>query len=120
MGEVRVWNQYCVGPGSQIEKGPDGCDKKWCDRCADADSGYYRIADDRDIAVLKLEEFVEAVIANLPEDRDWADNGEEDEEANGQGGHARDIELGPGLPDDADADEHLEHALETDDKLRQL
>lgn len=73
-GEVRVKNQYVVGPGSQISPGGcvhgwcddcNGCDKEWCDECAREDGGYYRIADNREIAVLELEEFVEAIATDV-------------------------------------------------------
>lgn len=72
-GEIRVYNQYCVGPGSQISPGGcvhdwcdrcTGCDKDWCDECAEPDGGYYRIADDREIATLSLETFIDAVAAD--------------------------------------------------------
>lgn len=73
-GEVRVYNQMCVGPGSQISPGGcvhewcdtcKGCDKEWCDECAKPDGGFYRIAENREIAVLELETFVEAILRDL-------------------------------------------------------
>lgn len=125
-GEVRVSNQYCVGPGSQL----DGCDKDWCDACAEPDGGYYRIADDRPIAVLELEEFVGAIVTDLPDRRDRGTRGADD---NGEGARstprsdseegargAQGVQPGPGLPDDVNVDDRLEHALEADEKLRQL
>ncbi|WP_254830467.1 phage/plasmid primase, P4 family [Haloglomus salinum] len=51
-GEIRVKNQYVVGPGSQL----DGCDKEWCDDCSKPDGGRYEIADDRPIAEISLAE----------------------------------------------------------------
>lgn len=52
-GEVRVKNQYVVGPGSQL----DGCDKDWCDECATPEGGYYKIAADRPIATITADDF---------------------------------------------------------------
>lgn len=78
-GEVRVHNQYVVGPGSQISPGGcvhewcdtcKGCDKGWCEACTKPDGGYYRIAEDREIAVLELDEFVEAILRDLDADAD--------------------------------------------------
>jgi hypothetical protein len=41
-GEVKRVGAYTVGPGSQL----DGCDKEWCDECAEPDGGYYRLEND--------------------------------------------------------------------------
>ncbi|QIO21301.1 phage/plasmid primase, P4 family [Haloarcula sp. JP-L23] len=51
-GEVRVHNQYVVGPGSQL----DGCDKDWCTDCETHDGGRYAIADDRPIATISADD----------------------------------------------------------------
>jgi len=51
-GEVRVHNQYVVGPGSQL----DGCDKDWCDACATVTGGRYEISDGRPIATITADE----------------------------------------------------------------
>lgn len=59
-GEVRVDNQYVVGPGSQL----DGCDKDWCEECAKSGSGYYRIAADRPVATITADEFYEVLDAD--------------------------------------------------------
>ncbi|WP_049995940.1 DUF5906 domain-containing protein [Halococcus sediminicola] len=66
-GEVRVANQYVVGPGSQL----DGCDKEDCETCATPDGGRYRIADggDRPIATITAEQLADA----LREDPTYAD-----------------------------------------------
>ena len=56
-GEVRVANQYVVGPGSQI----DGCDKDWCDECDDPEGGYYRIADDREISSISANDLADVL-----------------------------------------------------------
>ena len=56
-GEVRVANQYVVGPGSSL----DECDKEECDRCADPDGGRYTINADRSIATIPAEELVDAL-----------------------------------------------------------
>lgn len=99
-GEVRVSNQYCVGPGSQISPGGcvhdwcdrcTGCDKDWCDACAEPDGGYYRIAADREIAVLDAETFVKAILTDLPE-RDDGSSGTGGN-ADGVGGYARNVVL---------------------------
>ena len=60
-GEVRVANQYVVGPGSQL----DGCDKDWCDECETPDGGRYRIAADREIASITAEQLAD-VLRNDP------------------------------------------------------
>lgn len=62
-GEIRVHNQYCVGPGSQL----DGCSKDWCDDCAHDDGGYYRIKHDHPIAQMETEEFVAALQEDMPD-----------------------------------------------------
>lgn len=62
-GEIRVRNQYCVGPGSQL----DGCSKDWCDECTHENGGYYRIRYNEPIARMQTQEFVEALQANMPE-----------------------------------------------------
>jgi len=59
-GEVVSKNKYVVGPGSHL----DGCDKEWCDRCADADGGRYEIDDDREIATVNADNLVEALAAD--------------------------------------------------------
>lgn len=49
-GEIRVHNQYVVGPGSQL----NGCGKEWCDECKKPDGGFYQIATDAPIAEITL------------------------------------------------------------------
>lgn len=51
-GEVRVQNQYVVGPGSQLDR----CKKDWCDECITDDGGRYKIAADRPIATVTADE----------------------------------------------------------------
>lgn len=69
-GEVRVANQYVVGPGSQISPGGcaldwcdrcTGCDKDWCDDCAEPDGGYYRIANNAPVATIDVEQLIDAL-----------------------------------------------------------
>lgn len=48
-GEIKIEGKYVVGPGSQL----DGCTKEWCEECSTADGGYYRIANDREIATIR-------------------------------------------------------------------
>jgi putative DNA primase/helicase len=59
-GEIRVHNQYVVGPGSQL----DGCDKEWCDNCSKPDGGYYEIATDAPIAEITLADLFEVIRAD--------------------------------------------------------
>ena len=105
-GEVRVYNQMCVGPGSQIQPGGcdvswcdecRGCDKEWCDECAKPEGGYYRIATDREIAVLDLEEFVEAVVRDL--DADTENNGASEATTRGVVAEAQTVAGGAGADD---------------------
>ncbi len=56
-GEVRAANQYIVGAGSQL----DGCDKDWCDACADAEGGYYTVDVDALIAEINATALVSAL-----------------------------------------------------------
>lgn len=49
-GEIRVNNQYTVGPGSQLY----GCTKDWCENCDDPSGGYYSIQNDEPIARIEL------------------------------------------------------------------
>ncbi|RLM47534.1 hypothetical protein DVK00_03225 [Haloarcula sp. Atlit-47R] len=59
-GEIRVHNQYVVGPASQL----DGCDKEWCDNCSKPDGGYYEIATDAPIAEISLADLFEVIRAD--------------------------------------------------------
>lgn len=54
-GEIKAKGKYVVGPGSQL----DDCNKDWCDECAKPDGGWYRIAEDREIATLTREQLEE-------------------------------------------------------------
>lgn len=112
-GEIRVANQYTVGPGSQI----DGCTKDGCDECAKPDGGKYTVADDREIAPIDASELVD-VIKDDPVYSEGADDNQQDLESVSydENEHIR------SLPDDADEKEILEYALEesNDDKLRRL
>lgn len=58
-GELRVQNQYVVGPGSQL----DGCDKEWCDECATEDGGKYTVAIDAPIETLDVEDVLDVLRA---------------------------------------------------------
>lgn len=58
-GEIRVHNQYVVGPGSQL----DGCGKEWCDSCEEPDGGHYRIATDAEIAEITLADLFDVLRA---------------------------------------------------------
>lgn len=65
-GEIRSDNQYVVGPGSQLH----GCDKDWCDECAEHDGGYYDISNDVPIATVTADDLIDAVLVdpNYPKD----------------------------------------------------
>lgn len=65
-GEIRVRNQYVVGPGSQI----DSCDKDWHD-CTPDDEGWYRISEDQPIATISEEAFRELLEADQSTDDGW-------------------------------------------------
>ncbi|WP_246982101.1 phage/plasmid primase, P4 family [Halorientalis marina] len=59
-GEIRVHNQYVVGPGSQL----DGCDKEWCEDCQKPDGGTYEIATDAPIAEITVADLIEVINAD--------------------------------------------------------
>lgn len=61
-GEIRVENQYVVGPGSIL----DGCDKEWCGDCETDTGGRYVIAGDRPIASITADELA-SLLQNNPE-----------------------------------------------------
>lgn len=70
-GEIRVRNQYIVGPGSVL----DGCDKDWCGDCETEAGGRYVIADDRPIASITADELATLLLhdpeyASEPSDSD--------------------------------------------------
>ena len=69
-GEVRAANQYIVGAGSQL----DGCDKDWCDACADADGGYYTVDVDAPIAEISST----ALVSALKQDPDLSADDDDD------------------------------------------
>ena len=93
-GEVRVVNQYVVGPGSQIEKGEEGCDKEWCQQCAKPDGGYYRIAHDTEIATIDADTLAD-VVRSDPKYADTADG-------DGDGDENDSASLGDYEPNDTD------------------
>lgn len=63
-GEIRVHNQYVVGPGSQL----DGCSKEWCEECQTADGGRYEVATDAPIAEITLPQLFEVIRADMDGD----------------------------------------------------
>lgn len=69
-GEIRVRNQYVVGPGSQL----DGCEKDWCEDCAEPDKGYYRISEDQPIATISEAEFRGLLEADLSDEQATLDD----------------------------------------------
>jgi hypothetical protein len=110
-GEVRAKNQYVVGAGSQLE----GCDKEWCDNCADPDGGRYTIKSDEPIATIATEALIGALredpalstqASDEEHDADEGEEGREDGDSSGNEGF--------------DVDERLEFAREHDDKLDRL
>lgn len=107
-GEVRVQNQYVVGAGSQLH----GCDKDWCDRCADPDGGYYVIQNDREIETIDCEQLIDVLASDPSLSKDTAD-----ESADVTAFDDAPSET-PDAPDDVD--ERLTYAREHDDKLDRL
>lgn len=82
-GEVRVHNQYVVGPGSQISPGGcvhdwcdscKGCDKEWCTDCERPKGGYYTIAKDVPIAELTLNELLDVLRVDVTDTSEPADS----------------------------------------------
>jgi hypothetical protein len=117
-GEVRVENQYVVGPGSQL----DGCDKDWCDECARDDGGYYRIANDVPIATITADALIEVLCADPAYPKDDEDD-EDDEEVERRRQQAQErIEREPDVeaPGVESWDSRLELALDRDDTLDAL
>jgi hypothetical protein len=113
-GEVRVENQYTVGPGSQLEKGENGCNKDWCDNCEKPDGGYYAIQHDRPIESITAKELAEVVRADEKYDDSTSNSSTTETEAvdtrSGRGGGTEDF----------DVEERLEYGLDNDKKLRRL
>jgi hypothetical protein len=117
-GEVRVVNQYVVGPGSQL----DGCGKDWCDACAEADGGYYTIAQDVPIATIDVDDLATVLDADgdvervdtTPSTRSSPSSSPADD-ATPSGDSTRPTPSGS-----IDVDERLDHALDTNDKLARL
>lgn len=70
-GELRVYNQYVVGPGSQL----DGCEKEWCDECATEDGGLYTVATDAPVAPIEPDDLLGVLrAAGYDEDAENADS----------------------------------------------
>jgi hypothetical protein len=103
-GEIRVHNQYVVGPSSQL----DSCDRSGCDKCEKPDGGRYRIEHNRPIADITLDELSALM--------------EADEEENGKADTDKDSTDTDGTVESNsdDLDERLELALALDEKLRSL
>jgi putative DNA primase/helicase len=97
-GEIRVSNQYVVGAGSQLQ----GCDKGWCDECADPDGGKYDVGSDRAIATISVGDVIDVLQADPVYAEEFEeDDAEEDKRTSG----------------DIDAADALSYALnESDDK----
>jgi len=111
MGRGQGEEPDVVGAGSQL----DGCDKEWCDDCADPDGGRYNIRSDDSIARISTE----ALIAALSEDPDLSTQASDEEHADNDSGEGRedgDSSRRGGF----DVDERLEFAREDDDKLDRL
>ena len=111
-GEVRVDNQYTVGPGSQLEKGEDGCNKEWCDNCEKPDGGHYTILNDRSIATINAEELADVVRADKKyDDSDNSHHSAGSVDTQGSRG---------GGTEDFDVEERLDYGIDNDKKLRRL
>jgi len=91
-GEIRVVNQYVVGPGSQL----DGCSKEWCDECEESDGGHYQIATDAPIAEITLSQLFEVIEAdedseNPPQTAGSMDTSRDTPNLDGSASHARTV-----------------------------
>ncbi|QDX40274.1 hypothetical protein FQU85_04940 [Salarchaeum sp. JOR-1] len=89
-GEIRVHNQYVVGPGSQL----DGCSKEWCDECATPDGGHYQIATDAEIAEITLADLFDVLRADESDETPShaggsVDTSRDTPDADGSTSHAR-------------------------------
>lgn len=122
-GEVRSYNQYVVGPGSQLE----GCQKDWCDTCPDTDGGWYTVAEDHEIAEVEAQKLVQIlrdVIADEGNERDEVEvNGSEVQPKTGnrpEGSAEYPEEYDP-IPSEYTPKGWIEErALKTDETLRNL
>lgn len=93
-GEVRVHNQYVVGPGSELANG----------------KGHYEIAEDRPIAELAADELVEVIVS----DKKYSQSETEDKQGGDMSG------LSPRSFEEDSRGARLEVALEEDPKLASL
>jgi len=109
-GEVRVQNQYVVGAGSQL----DGCDKEWCEDCADSEKGYYVAESDQPIATISAEELIDALAADPVLSKGSG------EEATSDAQRDRDTQPTSSPSPPEDVNERLRYAREHDDKLDRL
>jgi putative DNA primase/helicase len=73
-GEIRVHNQYVVGPGSTL----DDCDKEGCDECTTPEGGDYRIAADLSIATISADDLADVLRADSKYQDNGDDNGDLD------------------------------------------
>lgn len=134
-GEIRVKNQYVVGPGSQL----DGCDKEWCDNCSKPDGGRYEIADDRPIAEISLADLFTVLRADESDEEpsqagEASDVTEDTPEIDGDESHARAVAehysnisryLMHGSDDRSESDFHvccrmIEHGVDESEAYRLL
>lgn len=104
-GEVRAHNQYVVGAGSQLQ----GCEKEWCDECAESDGGYYVVQADREIATISTDTLLDVLAQDPVLSRAESDDTSDSSTTTTQS---------PSPP--TDVSERLEHARESDDKLDRL
>lgn len=79
-GEVRVRNQYVVGPGSEL----DSCDKDWHD-CSQDGEGHYRISKDAPIAEIELNDLVDVLKASGYDETDTTQDTPESVETDSDG-----------------------------------
>jgi len=73
-GELRVCNQYVVGPGSEL----DSCDKDFHD-CSEEGEGQYTIANDAPIAEIQLDDLIEVLRASGYEESEGVQNPQTEE-----------------------------------------
>jgi putative DNA primase/helicase len=97
-GEVRLHNQYTVGPGSQLA----GCSKEWCSDCAKPDGGYYTILHDRPVSTIAADELADVLRA----DENYCDEGSSADSGGGS------VDTSGSSAVDFDVEERLSHTLE--------
>lgn len=100
-GEIKIEGKYVVGPGSQLA----GCSKEWCDECAKPDGGYYRIANDREIATISPNDMRAVLSAESSDNADLPTVGDDDGDEDYDGPELSEEQVGEAL-------DHVAHKLD--------